>query len=175
MRRELLHDRPRQRAVLDLAAEKAGWGQPLPAGHFHGIAAVYYAEAFVAKVAEVSVDARGKPRVHRVLCAVDCGPVVNPDTIAAQMESGVAFGLTAALYGQITVTGGRVSQSNFHNYPLLRMHEMPLVETHIRPSNAKIGAIGDPAVPAIAPAVCNAIYAATGTPVRRLPILTQSA
>ena len=172
MRRELLQGHPRQRAVLDLAAEKAGWGQPLPPGHFQGIAAMHYTEAFVAKVAEVSVDAQGKPRVHRVVCAVDCGRAVNPDTIAAQMEGGVAFGLTAALYGQITVTGGRVSQSNFHDYPLLRMHEMPLVETHIVPSNAEIGAIGDPALPAIAPAVCNAIYAATGRPVRRLPILT---
>ena len=171
MRRELLQEHPRQRAVLDLAAEKAGWGKPLPRGHFQGIASVHYAEAFVAKVAEVSVDAQGKPRVHRIVCAVDCGPVVNPDTVAAQMEGGVAFGLTAVLYGQITIADGGVRESNFHDYPLLRMSEMPVVETHILQSNAEIGAIGDPAVPAVAPAVCNAIFAATGTPVRRLPIL----
>jgi isoquinoline 1-oxidoreductase subunit beta len=109
-------------------------------------------------------------RVHRVVCAVDCGPVVNPKGIDAQMESGVVFGLTATLYGEITFKEGRVEQGNFHDYPMLRMNESPVVETHIVPSTDKMGGIGETGVPPIAPAVCNAIFAATGKRVRRLPI-----
>jgi isoquinoline 1-oxidoreductase subunit beta len=171
LRRELLRDHPRHLAVLDLAADRAGWGRALPEGRFRGIAVVNYADAFVAEVAELSLSDRGTPTVHRVVCAVDCGPVVNPDIVAAQMEGGVAFGLSAVLYGEISLERGRVKQSNFHDYRLVRMAEMPVVETYIVPSNEKMGAIGDPAVPAVAPAICNAIHAATGTPVRRLPLL----
>jgi isoquinoline 1-oxidoreductase beta subunit len=170
-RRELLQHEPRAVAVLDLAAEKAGWGRALPEHRARGIAIVEYAESIVAKVAEVSVDDRGVPRVHRIVCAISCGPAVNPDSIAAQIEGGVAFGLSAALYGEIGLARGRVVQSNFHDYRILRMPEMPVVETHILKSDSRIGAVGDPAVPVVAPAVCNAIFAATGRPVRRLPIL----
>jgi isoquinoline 1-oxidoreductase beta subunit len=169
LRRELLQEHPRHLAALDLAAEKSGWGRPLPAGHFHGIAVVSYADAFVAEVAEVSMGPSGKPRVHRMVCAIDCGPAVNPDIIAAQMEGGVAFGLTAVLYGEISLERGRVRQSNFHDYRLLPISEMPAVETFVVPSIAKIGSVGDPALPPVAPAICNAIFAATGRPVRRLP------
>jgi isoquinoline 1-oxidoreductase beta subunit len=125
----------------------------------------------VAEVAEVSLDGNGVPRVHRVVCAVDCGPIVNPDTIEAQMQSGIVYGLTAALYGDITIDRGRVRQGNFNDYPMLRMKEMPAVEVYIVPSTEKQGGIGEPGTPPIAPAVCNAIFAATGKPVRRLPIV----
>jgi isoquinoline 1-oxidoreductase beta subunit len=108
--------------------------------------------------------------VHKVVCAIDCGRIVNPDTIKAQMESGIVFGLSAALYGEITFENGRVNQSNFHDYPLLRMNEMPVVEVAIVPSEEKSGGVGEPGVPPIAPAVCNAIFAATGKRIRRLPI-----
>jgi isoquinoline 1-oxidoreductase subunit beta len=120
-------------------------------------------------VAEVSVE-RGKVRVHRVVCAIDCGMVVNPDTIAAQMESGIVYGLTAALKGQITIKNGRVEQSNFHDYPLLRIDEMPEVEVHIVPSREAPSGVGEPGTPPIAPAVANAVFAATGQPMRRLPM-----
>jgi len=124
----------------------------------------------VAQVAEVSVSREGKVRVHRVVCAIDCGPVVNPDTIRAQMEGGIVFGLTAALYGEITFADGRVQQGNFNNYPMLRISEMPAVEVHIVDSRDKMGGVGEVAVPPIAPAVANAICAATGRRIRRLPI-----
>jgi isoquinoline 1-oxidoreductase beta subunit len=123
----------------------------------------------VAQVAEVSVD-RGRPRVHRVVCAIDCGMIVNPDIITAQMESGIVFGLTAALKGEITIDSGRVVQGNFDDYPLLRLEECPDIEVHIVPSEAAPGGVGEPGTPPIAPAVANAVFAATGTPVRRLPI-----
>jgi isoquinoline 1-oxidoreductase beta subunit len=116
------------------------------------------------------VSGEGRLKVHRVVCAIDCGPVVNPDTIRAQMESGIVFGLTAALYGEITFEKGRVKQGNFHDYPMLRMNEMPVVETHIVPSSEKMGGVGETGVPPIAPAVANAIFAATGKRIRRLPI-----
>jgi isoquinoline 1-oxidoreductase beta subunit len=170
-RRKLLASAPRHLGVLELAAAKAGWGQPLPAGRTRGIAVVESFGSFVAEVAEVGVNrGSGEIRVHRVVCAVDCGRYVNPDTIAAQMEGGVAFGLTAALKGQITIDKGRVQQSNFHDYEMLRLNEMPKVEVHIVPSNEAPGGIGEPGTPPIAPAVCNAIFAATGKPIRRLPI-----
>jgi isoquinoline 1-oxidoreductase subunit beta len=170
-RRKLLASAPRHLGVLELAAAKAGWGQPLPAGRTRGIAVVESFGSFVAEVAEVGVNrGSGEIRVHRVVCAVDCGRYVNPDTIAAQMEGGIAFGLTAALKGQITIDKGRVQQSNFHDYEMLRLNEMPKVEVHIVPSNEAPGGIGEPGTPPIAPAVCNAIFAATGKPIRRLPI-----
>jgi len=170
-RRKLLTDAPRHRGVLELAAEKAGWGKPLPAGQTRGIAVVESFGSFVAEVAEVSFNkSSGEVKVHRVVCAVDCGRHVNPDIIAAQMEGGIVYGLTAALKGLITVKNGRVNQSNFHDYEMLRLNEMPKIEVHIVPSNEPPGGCGEPGTPPIAPAVCNAIFAATGKPIRRLPI-----
>jgi len=169
-RRALLGKHTRHRGVLELAAEKAGWGKPLPEGRGRGLAVHESFGSFVAQVAEVSVSKKGDVRVHRVVCAIDCGPIVNPDTIRAQMEGGIVFGLTAALYGEITFENGRVKQRNFHDYPVLRMNEMPVVETHIVASMEKMGGVGETAVPPIAPAVGNAIFAATGKRMRRLPI-----
>jgi isoquinoline 1-oxidoreductase beta subunit len=170
-RRKLLANAPRHRGVLELAAEKAEWAKPLPAGRTRGIAVVESFGSFVAEVAEVSINRKsGDVRVHRVVCAVDCGRYVNPDTVAAQMEGAIVFGLTAALKGQITIAKGRVQQSNFHDYEMLRLKEMPKVEVHIVPSNEAPGGVGEPGTPPIAPAVCNAIFAATGRPIRRLPI-----
>lgn len=170
LRRELLQTKPRHLRVLELAANKAGWGTPLPAGRGRGIAVAEWEPTTCAEVAEVSVASDGTVRVHRVVCAVDCGPVVNPDTIAAQMQGGVVFGLSAALYGEITIDKGRVQQSNFHDYPVLRIPEMPVVEVHIVPSTDAQGGIGEPSVPPTAPAVCNAIFAAIGKRIRSLPI-----
>jgi isoquinoline 1-oxidoreductase beta subunit len=169
-RRDLLGKAPRHLGVLNLAASKAGWGTPLPAGRARGIAVHKAFESYVAEVAEVSVDADGAPHVHRVVCAVDCGPVVNPDTVEAQMQSAIVFGLTAALWGAITIDKGRVQQSNFHDYRMLRLAEMPVVEVHIVPSTDAQGGVGEPGTPPIAPAVCNAIFAATGKRIRKLPI-----
>ena len=129
-------------------------------------------ESYVAEVAEVSVGKDGRVKVHRVVSAIDCGPVVNPDTVKAQMESGIVFGLTAALYSAITFENGRVRESNFHDYPMLRMDEMPVIEAHIVPSKEKMGGVGETNVPPIAPALANAIFAATGKRIRRLPIQT---
>jgi isoquinoline 1-oxidoreductase beta subunit len=169
-RRQLLINHPRQRAVLDMVADKAGWGKPSAPGRHQGIAIHESFGSIVAQVAEVSVSHAGRVLVHRLVCAVDCGRIVNPDTIAAQMESGVAFGLSATLYGKITVKDGRVEQSNFLDYPILRIDEMPIVETHIVTSQADPGGIGEPVVPPVAPAVVNAIFAATGKRIRQLPI-----
>jgi len=169
-RRALLTGHPRHERVLELAAEKAGWGSQLPEGHGRGIAVHESFGSFVAHVAEVSVSPGGNVRVHRVVCAIDCGPVVNPDSIAAQMEGCIAFGLTAAFYGEITFEGGRVKQRNFHDYPILRANEMPAVEVHIVKTTDKMGGVGEPGVPPVAPAVANAIFAATGRRLRRLPI-----
>jgi isoquinoline 1-oxidoreductase beta subunit len=124
----------------------------------------------VAEVAEVSLGTDGSVKVHRVVCAVDCGDVVNPDTVVAQMESGIIYGLSAALYGEIVIDKGRAVQGNFNTYPVVRMSEAPRIETHIVTSGDKLGGIGEPGTPPIAPAVCNAIFALTGKPVRRLPI-----
>ena len=170
LRREMLQSKPRHLRVLELAAAKAGWGTPLPPGRGRGIAISEWEPTTCAEVAEVSVAPDGTVRVHRVVCAVDCGPVVNVDTIEAQMQGGVVFGLSAALYGEITIDRGRVRQGNFTDYPMLRIPEMPVVETHIVPSNDAIGGIGEPSVPPTAPAVCNAIFAATGKRIRSLPI-----
>jgi CO/xanthine dehydrogenase Mo-binding subunit len=161
--------------VLRLVAEKAGWGSPLPEGRGRGVAAwSTFGVTHVAHVAEVSVDSDGKVRVHRVVCAVDCGVVINPGMVTEQMEGGIVFGLTAALKAHITIDGGRAGQSNFHDYPLLRMEEMPDVEVHIRPSEGPPTGVGEMGVPPIAPAVANAVYAATGKRVRRLPILKEA-
>ncbi len=170
LRRQLLGNAPRHKAVLELAASKAGWNKPLPEGSFRGIAVHKSHGSFVAEVAEVSVSPEGSVRVHRVVCAVDCGPVVNPDTIEAQMQGGIVYGLTAALKGQITIRNGRVEQSNFHDYEMLRMDEMPEIEVYIVPSTEAPGGCGEPSTPPIAPAVVNAIFAATGKRIRRLPI-----
>lgn len=169
-RRALLSKAPRHRGVLELAATKAGWGTPLPKGRGRGIAVFKSFESYVAQVAEVSMRANGTVRVHRVVCAVDCGPVVNPDTVEAQMQSGIVYGLTAALKGAITIDKGRVVQGNFNDYPMLTMNEMPVVEVHIVQSDESQGGVGEPGTPPIAPAVCNAVFALTGKRVRKLPI-----
>jgi isoquinoline 1-oxidoreductase beta subunit len=160
--------------VIELAAEKSGWGSPLPAGWGRGIA--YHATfgaTDVAQVAEVSVDAENRVTVHRVVCAVDCGLAVNPKNVIAQMEGGIAFGLTAALKAQVTIENGRVQQSNFDDYPILRIDEMPAIEVYIVESDASPSGIGEMGVPPIAPAVANAIFAATGKRIRKLPILPE--
>jgi isoquinoline 1-oxidoreductase beta subunit len=169
-RRALLGKNPRARAVLDIAAEKAGWGRPLPARSGRGVSVQFAFGSYVAQVAEVTVSADGSVRVPRVVCAVDCGVIVNPDTVKAQMESGIIFGLTAALWGEITIKDGRVEQHNFSDYRMLRMHESPAIEVHLVESREAPGGIGEAGTSAIAPAVTNAIFAATGTRVRKLPV-----
>ncbi|MBW4055067.1 MAG: xanthine dehydrogenase family protein molybdopterin-binding subunit [Proteobacteria bacterium] len=169
-RRILLAKHPRTLKVLDTAAKKAGWGKPLPAGHGRGIAVHESFGSFVAQVAEVSLDKKGTITVHRVVCAIDCGRIVNPDTIKAQMESGIIFGLSAVLYGAITLKNGRVEQGNFDTYPLVRMEATPKVEVTIIKSGDSPGGVGEPGVPPIAPAVANALFAACGARVRSLPI-----
>lgn len=171
-RLQMLDKQPRLRAVLETAAAKAGWGKPLPAGVKRGIAAAESFGSYVAQVAEVSVGKDGVPKVHRVVAAVDCGQTVNPQTIERQIESAICYGLSAALYGKITFKDGKVEQTNFHDYPVLRMNEMPKVEVHIRISDEAPGGVGEPGTPPIAPAVCNAIFAATGVRIRSLPIDT---
>ena len=170
LRRALLANQPRMLAVLDLAAQKANWGSPYPPGHARGIATHFSFDSYVAQVAEVSVDSDGTVHVHRIVAAVDCGRVVNPDTVKAQIEGGIVFGLTAALKTEITLDKGRVQQRNFHDYPMLRMFESPAIEVYIIPSSEKPTGVGEPGVPPVAPAVANAIFAATGKRVRRLPI-----
>jgi isoquinoline 1-oxidoreductase beta subunit len=170
LRRRLLAKNPRMLGVLELAAEKAGWGKPLPAGRTRGVAVVNNIGSFNAQVAEISVERGGKVRVHRVVCAVDCGQVVNPAIVDQQIRSGVVYGLTAALKGGITIDRGRVQQANFNTYDVLRIDEMPVVEVYIVPSQAAPGGIGESSTPAIVPAVSNAIFAATGKRVRKLPI-----
>jgi isoquinoline 1-oxidoreductase beta subunit len=168
-RRSLLPPDSRERRALDLAAGKFGWGKPLPKGRAAGLAVHESFGSFVAQVAEVSIE-DNKLRVHRVVCAIDCGPVVNPLTVEAQMQSGIVFGLSAALHGEITLKDGRTEQSNFHDYPALRLAEMPNIEVHIVPSTDKMGGCGEPGTPPIAPAVANAVFAATGKRLRQLPL-----
>ncbi|WP_241338964.1 molybdopterin cofactor-binding domain-containing protein, partial [Burkholderia cenocepacia] len=163
-RRDLLAKEPRMRAVLELAAQKAGWdpAKPLPKGRGRGIAVAEAFKSYVAQVAEVSVDADGKVKVERVVCAVDCGIAINPDIVAAQMEGGIGFGLGAAMHSAITLKDGQVEQRNFDGYHVLRMAEMPKVEVHIVPSAEAPTGVGEPGVAPVGPAVANAIFAATG-------------
>jgi isoquinoline 1-oxidoreductase beta subunit len=169
-RRTLLAKKPRHLAVLDLVAEKANWGTPLPKGHGRGIALHFSFDTYVAEVAEVSVSEGGRVRVHRVVAAIDCGRVVNPDGVVAQVEGGIIFGLSAALKSEITLNRGRVEQSNFNDYHVLRIDEAPQIEVHIVPSTEHPMGVGEPPVPPIAPAVANAVFAATGKRARKLPI-----
>ncbi|HEY6928845.1 MAG TPA: xanthine dehydrogenase family protein molybdopterin-binding subunit [Thermoanaerobaculia bacterium] len=168
-RRLLLKNHLRHLGVLNLAAEKAGWGTPLPAGRFRGLAVHESFNSYVAEVAEVSV-VKDRIRVHRVVSAVDCGICINPAGVRAQIESGIVFGLTAALYGELTFKDGRVQQANFNDYPMVRINEMPAIEVHIVPSKEKSGGVGEPGTPPIAPAVANAVFAATQKRLRNLPL-----
>jgi isoquinoline 1-oxidoreductase beta subunit len=172
-RRKMLKDHPRHLRVLNLAAEKAGWGRPLPAGWGRGVAVHESFNSYVAEVAEVSVQPDGGFKVERVVCAVDCGIAVTPDVVKAQMEGGIGFGLAAALHSAVTLSDGRAVQSNFDDYRVLRMKEMPKVEVHIVSSDAPPTGVGEPGVPPIAPAVANALFAATGKRLRKLPLGTK--
>jgi isoquinoline 1-oxidoreductase beta subunit len=169
-RRALLDKSPRARAVLDLAAEKAGWGRPLPKGSGHGVSLQFVFGSYLAQVAEVEVSKDGTVRLRRVVCAMDCGTVVNPDTVQAQLQSGVIFGATAALYGEITVKDGRVEQSNFDSYQVLRMNEAPTIEVHLIKSAEPPGGMGETGTSGIVPAISNAIFAATGKRLRKMPV-----
>jgi len=169
----LLDKSPRARGVLELAAQQAGWGQPLPAGHGRGVSLLHAFGSYIAQVAEVSVSQAGDVRVHRVVCAVDCGTIVNPDTVKAQMESGIIFGITAALFGEITIKDGRVEQSNFNNYRMLRINEVPVIDVHLVKSGEAPGGIGEPGTSAVMPALANAIFEATGKRIRKLPVKDQ--
>jgi len=168
-RRALLQKQPRHLGVLNLAAEKARWDRPLPKGLGRGIAVHFAFGSYAASVAEVSVT-EGKVRVHRMVCAIDCGQYVNPGIIKAQTEGGAIFGASAALYQELTFESGRLQQTNFHTFPVMRINECPEIETHIVESNEKSGGIGEPGVPCAAPAIANAVFAVTGKRVRRLPI-----
>ena len=168
-RRSLLKKSPRPLAALELAAEKAGWGKPLPAGRARGVAVVNNVGSFNAQVAEISIE-RGKLKVHRVVCAVDCGQVVNPAILTQQIQSGIVYGLSAAVKDAITIQNGRVQQQNFNQYDPVRMDEMPAIEVYIVPSTHAPGGIGEASTPAIAPAVANAYFALTGKRARQLPI-----
>jgi len=169
-RRELVAGHPRLVQVLDLAAERAGWSSAPPAGRSRGIALWQFGDTFLAQVAEVSVSTEGAVRVHRVVCAIDCGVVVNPAGVEAQVQSAIIYGLTAALYGEITIDRGRVAQSNFNDYRMLSLAETPEIAVHLVRSDAAPGGVGEAGLPPIAPAVCNAIFAGTGKRIRRLPI-----
>jgi isoquinoline 1-oxidoreductase subunit beta len=168
-RRQLLLKQPRYLGVLDLAAQKAGWDKPLPKGRGRGIAVHFAFESYSAHVVEVSVT-DGKVRVHRMVCAIDCGQYVNPGIIAAQTEGGAIFGASAALFQELTFANGRLQQTNFNTFPVMRMNECPEIETHIVESKEKAGGIGEPGVPCAAPAIANAVFAVTGKRIRRLPI-----
>ena len=174
-RRALLDKTPRAKAVLELAAQKAGWGKPLPKGVGRGVSVQHAFATYLAQVAEVEVSKDGAVRVRRVVCAVDCGTVVNPDTVRAQIQSGIIFGITAALHGEITLKGGRIEQSNFHDYQMLRMNETPAIEVYIVNSAEQPGGMGEAGTSAIPPAVTNAIFAATGKRIRKLPVANQAA
>jgi isoquinoline 1-oxidoreductase subunit beta len=171
-RRALLAKTPRAKAVLELAAEKAGWGQPLPERVGRGVSLQFAFATYMAHIAEVEVSKNGAVGVRRVVCAVDCGIAVNPDTIRAQIQGAVNFGITAALYGEITLKDGRVEQSNFDTYQILRMNEAPTIEVYIVQSAESPGGMGEAGTSAIVPAVTNAIFAATGKRLRKLPIDT---
>jgi len=169
-RRALLRNAPRHLATLNLAAEKVGWGTPLGAGRARGIAMVESFDSIVVHVAEITIDEKGSVKVDRIVSAVDCGMVVNPDGLKAQIEGAIVFGLSAALKGEITIENGAVAQSNFTDYPMVRLAECPEIEIHIREDDGPVGGGGEPGVPPVAPAVTNAIFAATGVRIRELPI-----
>jgi isoquinoline 1-oxidoreductase beta subunit len=172
-RRSMLAGQPRLLAVLNLAAEKAGWGAPLAGGAGRGVSVQFAMGSYLSQVAEVEVSKQGEVNVRRVVCAVDCGQIVNPDTIIAQIEGGIIFGLSAALWGEITLKGGRVEQHNFNDYRVLRISETPIIEVHLVKNGEAPGGIGEPGTIGIAPAVSNAIFAATGKRIRKLPIKEQ--
>ena len=174
-RRKLLHKAPKQLAVLEAAAKAADWGKPLPAGQFRGIAQIDGYGSYVAAVAEISMKSDGSPKVHRVVTAVDCGYVVNPDTVRAQLEGATAWALSALLYDEITLKNGRVEQGNFDRYRMLLAGEMPKVEVVLAPSGGFWGGIGEPGSPPVGPAVVNAMLAATGKPTRSQPIIKRGA
>jgi isoquinoline 1-oxidoreductase beta subunit len=173
-RRALLDKEPRLKAAMELAASKAGWGQPLAARNGgrtgRGIGLQTAFGSYIATVTEVEVDKSGDVRVHRIVSAVDTGIVVNPDTVIAQIQGGLIFGVTAALYGEVTIEKGRVQQTNFHNYRMLRIDQAPVIEVYLVPSGEAPGGIGESGTTAGPPALRNAIYAATGIPLRRLPV-----
>jgi len=169
-RRALLGKSPRAKAVLDLAAEKAGWGQPLPKGTGRGVSLQFAFGSWLALVAEVEVSKAGTVRVRRVVCAIDCGTVINPDTVQAQIQSGIIFGATAALYGEITLKDGRVEQTNFDTYQMLRMNETPTIEVHVVESTEPPGGMGETGTSAIVPAIANAVFAAAGRRLRKMPV-----
>jgi len=169
-RAALLARHPRHLRALRLAAEKAGWGRRPPAGRARGLAMHESFGSIVAQVAEVSVEEKGRIRVHRVTCAVDCGVAVNPLAVEAQVQGSIAFGLGPALKSALTIKEGRVQESNFHDYEVLRLDEMPEVAVHVVPSGAKMGGVGEPATAPIAPAVANAVFALTGKRLRSLPL-----
>jgi len=169
-RLDLLAEKPRHAAVLRAAAERANWERNLPAGHAQGIALQESFGSIVAQVAEVSINPSGQVRVQRVICAIDCGKAINPDSVIAQAESGIVFGLTAALYGEIHIENGRVQQSNFNDYEMLRLADSPAIEVVIIESGAALGGLGEPATPPIAAAVANAVYILTGQRIRELPL-----
>jgi isoquinoline 1-oxidoreductase beta subunit len=172
-RRILLKGHTRHLAALNLVAEKAGWDQPLPAGRFRGVAVHEAFGSYVAEVVEISIE-KGQPKVHKVTCSIDCGVAVNPDGVRAQMESGIVFGLTMALYGEISIEKGMVKQNNFYDYRMVRMYESPVIEVHIVPSTEKMGGAGECGVPPMAPALASAVFAATGKRVHRLPFMNNS-
>jgi isoquinoline 1-oxidoreductase subunit beta len=172
-RQSLLTKTPRALAVLNLATQKAGWGTPLPAGTGRGVSVQFAFGTYMSQVAQVAVAKDGTIRVERVVCALDCGHTVNPDTIRAQIEGGIIFGLTGALYSEVTLKNGRIEQHNFDNYRMLRMNEAPTIEVYIVPSTEKPGGMGEPGTSGIAPAVSNAIFAVTGKRLRKLPLQPQ--
>jgi isoquinoline 1-oxidoreductase beta subunit len=173
-RRALLKGSPKHLAVLNAVAEKGGWGTPAPAGHFRGLAAIMGYGSYVGACAEVSVSPAGAVTIHKITAATDCGHAVNPQQIAAQIEGSFAYGLTAMLYGEMTVKDGRMEQENFDTYPIMRMAEMPKVESIVMPSGGFWGGVGEPTIAVAAPAVLNAIFAATGKRIRDLPLKDHS-
>jgi isoquinoline 1-oxidoreductase beta subunit len=172
-RLSLLAKQPRHARVLQAVAKRAGWGSP-PAGRFQGLALMAGYDTYIAQIAEISVVG-GELKVHRIFCALDCGQMVNPSIVAAQVEGGIVFGLSAALWGDITIERGVVQQTNFNTYRVLRHNELPAIDIEILASDAAPGGIGEPAVPLVAPAICNAIFTATGTRLRALPISAHKA